>query len=229
MITRFIDFFFFLLWFFFLFTSVSVADNHPQVSASPASLQIANFTAGELTAWKPLEFSGQTEYQIVTKDGVLLLEAVSRGSASGLIKKIRVDLLEYPFLNWSWQLGRPLDLFEEQRKSGDDFAARIYVIVAAGIFPWNKKAVNYVWSGATPKDQVWPSPYAGKNSMMVAVRSGQDPAGKTYIEKRNIYADLKQLFGKEIRYIDAVALMTDSDDSRGEALAYYGNIYFSGN
>ena len=32
---------------------------------------------------------------------------------------------------------------------------------------------------------------------------------------------------KAYRYIDAVALMTDTDNSKSEATAYYRNIYFS--
>ncbi len=35
------------------------------------------------------------------------------------------------------------------------------------------------------------------------------------------------LFKKEIRYVDAVAIMTDSDNSGGVVLAYYGDIFFS--
>ncbi|MDZ4154108.1 DUF3047 domain-containing protein, partial [Methylicorpusculum sp.] len=39
----------------------------------------------------------------------------------------------------------------------------------------------------------------------------------------------KHEFGEDIRYIDAVAIMSDSDDSQGKVTAYYGDIYFSKN
>jgi hypothetical protein len=48
-----------------------------------------------------------------------------------------------------------------------------------------------------------------------------------YAEKRNILADLKQFVGEDIRYIDAVAVMTDTDNTNSKATAYYGDIYFS--
>ncbi|MDY6839762.1 MAG: DUF3047 domain-containing protein, partial [Thermodesulfobacteriota bacterium] len=35
------------------------------------------------------------------------------------------------------------------------------------------------------------------------------------------------LFGEEIQTIDAVALMTDTDNGKGEMTAFYGDIYFS--
>lgn len=63
--------------------------------------------------------------------------------------------------------------------------------------------------------------------MMVAVRSNTDATHTWYPEKRNILNDLKNLFGSDIRYIDAVALMTDTDNSKRNTVAYYGDIYFS--
>jgi hypothetical protein len=38
---------------------------------------------------------------------------------------------------------------------------------------------------------------------------------------------IRKLFGQNIRYIDALALMIDTDNSGGQALAYYGDIWFS--
>jgi hypothetical protein len=62
---------------------------------------------------------------------------------------------------------------------------------------------------------------------MLALR-GPEVALNVWIkEKRNVRADLQKLFGEDIRYIDAVALMTDTDNSGGQALAYYGDIWFS--
>jgi len=65
--------------------------------------------------------------------------------------------------------------------------------------------------------------------MMIALRSTSDHTSTWYTEKRNILADLKQQFGEELRYIDAVAVMTDTDNAQGKVTAYYGDIYFSKN
>ena len=63
--------------------------------------------------------------------------------------------------------------------------------------------------------------------MMLALRSSGDQTSTWYTEKRNILADLKQLFGEDIHTIDAVAIMTDTDNAKGKATAYYGDIYFT--
>jgi hypothetical protein len=62
---------------------------------------------------------------------------------------------------------------------------------------------------------------------MIALRSSTDQTGTWYSEKRNILADLKHQFGEDIQYIDAIAIMSDSDDSQGHVTAYYGDIYFT--
>ncbi|MCK5191432.1 MAG: DUF3047 domain-containing protein, partial [Methylococcales bacterium] len=92
---------------------------------------------------------------------------------------------------------------------------------------WKTKALNYVWVGNTVKGTIWPNAFAGNSAMMLAIRSSDDKTHTWYQEKRNILRDLKQQFGTDIRYIDAVAIMTDTDNGNGDATAYYGDIYFS--
>jgi hypothetical protein len=197
-------------------------------------LMIGSFSSGSLNNWEAKEFKGQTSYKLVDLAGTRVLKADSAGSASGLFNEQRIDLHKTPVMNWRWHIENRLgNDINEQVKSGDDYAARVYVIASGGAAFWQTKAINYVWSSTSPVGNVWPNPYAyaGANGkmMMIAVRSSTDKAGTWYSEKRNILTDLKHQFGEEIRYIDAVAIMTDTDDSQGKATAYYGDIYFSKN
>jgi Protein of unknown function (DUF3047) len=190
-------------------------------------LSVGNFSAGSLTGWKTKEFKGQTQYQITKIDDVQALKADSNAAASGLFFEQRIDLQKTPVMNWRWRIENRLGNIDEQSKSGDDFAARVYVVVSGGLVFWNTKAINYVWASTSPKDKMWPNPFAGDHAMMVAVRSSTDKAGTWYTEKRNIRTDFKQLMGEDISYIDAVAIMTDTDNAKGKATAYYGDIYFT--
>ncbi len=61
----------------------------------------------------------------------------------------------------------------------------------------------------------------------MALRSGTKDAGRWVGEKRDIRADFRQLFGEDIAHIDAVALMTDTDNRGQSATAWYGDIYFT--
>jgi len=190
-------------------------------------VDIGEFSAGRLDGWEVKVFTGETRYQLTQRDGTGILRAESRSSASGLVRKIKIDLKQYPFLNWRWRIETPLNTEDEESKAGDDYAARIYVVVDGGLLFWNTRAINYVWAHTSPKGKSWPNAYAGSNAMMLALRSNQDNSSLWYSEKRNVFKDFQMLFGKEIRYIDAVALMTDTDDSRGQAVSFYGDIFFS--
>lgn len=191
-------------------------------------LPVGEFSRHKIDEWDSKKFVNQTLYSLVPVDGNTALKAVSRNSASGLIRKIRVDIEKYPFLNWKWRIENRLDgRFDEKQKPGDDYAARIYVVVSGGIAVWNTRALNYVWAKNSPKGDVWPNGFARNNAIMTALRSSEAPVSAWLSEKRNIYADFKQLFGKEVRFIDAVVLMSDTDNTRNSVTAYYGDIFFS--
>jgi hypothetical protein len=209
--------------FFFLFSLACAESKDVNVS----SLVVSSFSQDKLEGWEEKEFAGRTSYRLTKLDGRKVLFAKSRHAASGLFRKMRVDLDKTPYLNWSWRVEQGLPPLDETRKEGDDYAARIYVVVDGGLFFWKTIAINYVWSSSQLAGSVWPNAFAGKNAMLMALRSSGDGLSVWYTEKRNLREDFKALVGVEIHQIDAVALMSDTDNSRGEAQAYYGEIYFT--
>lgn len=190
---------------------------------------IGHFSAADLSGWQTKEFLGQTEYRLISLEGKRVLQAEANASASGLFKEVEIDLKATPFLNWEWMLQKPLPPLQETTKAGDDYGARIYIVVKGGLLFWKTRALNYVWSSSQPKESVWPNAFAGKNAMLLAVRSAEDSTNRWYQEKRNVYQELKKVFGEEIDSIDAIAIMTDSDNSKGTTRAVYGDIFFSAN
>lgn len=195
-------------------------------TAGAETMMVGKFSAGDLSGWETESFSGDTEYTLVEKDGRRVLRAVSQGTASGLYREIGVDLNRTPYLNWTWQVANVLEGIDERSKSGDDYPARVYVVVSGKLFFWRTRAVNYVWSSNQPAGSVWPNVYTG-NAQMMAVESGSEKVGQWVTEKRNVQTDFRRLFGDEVDHIDAVAIMTDTDNSEQAATAWYGDIYFS--
>ncbi len=57
-----------------------------------------------------------------------MVKAESNESASGLTKKIRFNPKEYPYLSWRWKVNKAIAGTDVTLKSGDDYAARIYVM-----------------------------------------------------------------------------------------------------
>ncbi len=187
---------------------------------------IGKFSKGDLEGWENKELEGMTSYSLVTLNGKQAIQAESNGTASAFLKPMKIDLDKTPFLNWSWKIEQTLGIEDETVKPGDDFAARIYVIVKIGWAPWGVNAINYVWSSSSAEGSDWPNPFSSK-ARMITVKTGDQHAGQWVREKRNVQKDFEKSFNRKIRYIDAIAIMTDTDNSQSRAVAYYGDIYFS--
>ena len=188
-------------------------------------IKLGDFSSGDLKGWEEKSFAGNTTYELVDNDGRKVLKAVSDKAASGLFKEVDIDLKQYPILRWSWKVEGVLAKGDAFTKEGDDYPARIYIVFPAFLF-WNTRGINYIWANKLSKGQAVPNAYADK-VIMLAVESGPSKTGQWVSEERNVYEDFKKLFGEEPPALGAVAIMTDTDNTVGHAVAYYGDIILS--
>lgn len=193
--------------------------------ALAAVTAVGRFSAGDLSGWEEQTLRGKKKsvYTLVREGERTVLKAESRGSASGLINRVGFDLRQQPLLRWSWKVNGILKNGDERTKGGDDYPARIYVVFPRTFF-WQTRAINYIWANRLPKGSSVPNVYAPKNVRMVAVQSGSSLVGKWLNEERNVHEDYLKLFGEEPPRAGAIALMTDTDNTGEEAVAWYGDI-----
>lgn len=193
-----------------------------------AALLVNGFTPVEILRWQPQTFRKlqRVEYRLETIEGEARIVAECRKAASGLIRQERIDLTRTPILRWHWRVDKVLENADERKKKGDDYPARIYVVKSGGLLPWRSQAVNYVWSSHQAAGASWPNAYAPDQVRMLAVNGGVEQLGKWQTITRNVMNDFRQLFSVEVKQIDAVALMTDCDDTGQSATARYGAIEF---
>ena len=207
-----------MFFYFFVIFYASLAIAEP--------LMIGEFSTNNLHGWEEKIFEGETTYRIVSQEGKDVLVAESHAAASGLFKKITVDLNKTPYINWSWKAENILPGINEKTKEGDDYPARIYMVSSGGFFFWKTKAVNYVWSSNQASGDAWPNAYTSR-AHMVVVESGNSNVATWRNYKRNVREDFKQFFGEDVSEIDVIAVMTDTDNSGLSARTYYGDIYFT--
>ena len=213
-----------MVLFFFVILFFTMMMSRPGVAE--VGVVVGDFVAGELEDWKEEVFSGKTLYELVDSADGSTLKADSKASASGLFREITIDLKKTPCLVWSWKVDGILEGLDETTKGGDDYPARIYVIFSGGLFFWNTRALNYVWSSNQPMDSVWPNAFTDR-SVMIAVNSRKTKVGQWVQHSRNIREDYNRLIGEDVTTVDAVAIMTDTDNSEREVTAYYGNVRFT--
>lgn len=192
--------------------------------------------------WEGVSFGKRpaTSYEWSVADSAI--HAVADKSASGLIVRFSRPVAEAPVLRWRWKVARTLPKGDERRKDGDDYAARVYVAftydpsrVGAGTrvkYGLAKKlkgeypphaALNYIWANRLPKGDSVRNAYTDR-VIMVALRSGDAEAGQWRSEERNVLEDYRRLFGEEPPPYAGVAVMTDADDTKGEAEAWFSGI-----
>lgn len=191
-------------------------------------ITVGDFSNMDLSGWDEKSFSGETKYEIGKRSESSYLYASADKSASALYKKVKIDLDKTPYLNWSWRVDKPLPELNEQTKAGDDYSARVYVIVKRGFAPWKTNALNYVWSSNKAPRQSWPNAFTDK-AIMIPLRTSLDANQQWVSEKINVKVDFEQYFGASIDEIDGVAIMVDADNSGLQAAASFGDVFFSAN
>lgn len=179
-----------------------------------------------LESWEQESFVGDTRYDTVQHSGRAVIRAVSERTASALYREIPVKLVDNPCLNWKWRVENVLPITDPEQKAGDDYPARVYVVFRYGFFPWQVRALNYVWANRKTDKNYWKNPYTG-NAVMIPLQAGEENLGMWITERVNVLADYRRIFGENIETIEGVAIMTDTDDSASRATAYYDEIYFS--
>ncbi|MDT8419864.1 MAG: DUF3047 domain-containing protein [Desulfuromonadales bacterium] len=191
--------------------------------AANADIRVVDdFNAGLDPRWETKKFNGQTDYRVVALGEEKVLMAQSESSASALILKMQYDLRDYPVLSWRWKTNNIHPKGDGRTKAGDDYAARVYVVFPHWFTPMTR-SINYIWANRLPEGSSIPSPYTG-NSIMVAAQSGPGKIGQWVMEKHNVWQDYRRIFGEDPPPVGAIAIMTDSDDTGGSALAWYDDI-----
>ena len=192
------------------------------VSAASDITPIGRFTESGLTGWSEKSFKGKTEYRVVDDEGLKVLQAESRGAASGLVFETEYKPQDYPVLSWRWKVANTIVKGDSRTKAGDDYAARVYVVFPHWFFP-KTRTLNYIWANRLPKEAFQANAFLG-TAVMIAVESGVEHVGEWMSERRNIIDDYRRAFGEEPPAIGAIAIMTDTDNTGESAIAWYGDI-----
>ncbi len=182
-------------------------------------------------------FTARTDYQLVSQQGQQVLRATSNKAASGLIRKLSINLEQHPVLNWRWQTFSLPNSGDDHSKTGDDHSLRLYVIFDSSetsLLGWVKNntgltkthAINYIWANQAATNTLLSNPYTNR-SMMIAANSGAAKLGQWQTISRNVAADYQRAFGHKPPPVTAIAIMTDSDNTYSKLTSFYGDIYFS--
>ncbi len=192
-------------------------------------IKVFEFTETELSKLEVRKVRGadkKTIYTVGSNENGNFLKAVADNAASGLGKEVKINLNKTPFINITWKIEKDLPGIKENTKKGHDFAARVFAVKKTGATPLSNRAINYVFSSNNEIGFNSPSPYT-KKSIDNVLATTQVDLDKWVTVKSNVKEDFKRFHNLNVNELDGLAIMSDTDNSKMKAIAYYQNIYFS--
>ena len=234
-----------------LLFSLAVLATCALAAFAPPDYAVASFSAmragGPVNGWQPMRLGDvpASRYDLVRDGGTTVVRGRADGSASGLVRAFDLDANRYPILSWRWKADNVIPGGNITRKGGDDYPARIYVtfdydpgdlsfgdrlkyraLRALGYDDIPVRALSYVWANRASETRIVPNAFTDW-VQMVPVESGAGNVGTWQRERRDIVADYRAAFGEEPPAISGIAIMTDADNTGGQATAYFGDMRLS--
>ena len=200
-------------------------------SSQSNEIKVFEFTEEELSQLDVRKVRGaknNTVYTVGSNENGNFLKAVADNAASGLGKEIKIDLNKTPYINITWKIEKDLVGIKENTKKGHDFAARVFAVKKTGATPLSNRAINYVFSSNNEIGFNSPSPYT-KKSIDNVIASTKNNLNEWISVKANVKEDFKKFHDLDVNELDGLAIMSDTDNSKMKAIAYFQNIYFSEN
>jgi len=183
-------------------------------------VNIFNFTEDELTKLKVRKVKGETTWSLGSNKNGNFIKAEAEGKGSGLGKEVKINLLKTPFINITWKVEKNLSGIIENSKKGHDYAARVFVVKKTGSTPLSNRAINYVFSSNNNVGDYWPSPYT-KKSIDYVLSTTKRGFNEWVTVKANVKEHFKKLHDLDVKELSGVAIMTDTDNSKLKAIAFY--------
>ena len=177
--------------------------------------------------WKAQTWgSPKYDFTIATEGNAQVLHMRSEGDSSNISREVKVDLKEYPILEWRWRaLALPAGA-DVRRKETDDQAAQLYVVFPRFPHAVRSRIISYIWDTTAPAGLTVKSTKTSTVTYVV-VRSGPADLGKWLTERRNVWEDYQRIYGEPpAEHVGAISIGIDSDDVKGKAESYFGRIAF---
>ena len=201
-------------------------------------------------AWQEVQLPGKTPTVYRLDDRApssarglrTALKADAQSSASMLRAPVRIEPEALGRVDFSWLVPKLIADADMGQRDGDDSPVRLILAFEGDRSKFSAKdamvnelarlltgeempyaTLMYVWCNKRPVDSVISSPRTDRIRKIV-VESGGQGLQKWRNYERDIRADYLRAFGEAPGALVAIGLMSDSDNTRSNAVAWYGPI-----
>lgn len=190
----------------------------------------------------PLPGKQTTTYRYQWIDGRHAMQATAKMSASMLRQSIRVAPDQLGVLRFSWKVPQLIAGADLALRETHDSPVRLALAFDGDRSRFSMKnsmlselalaltgeplpyaTLMYVWCNACPQEQVLSSPRTDR-IREIPLESGPTYLGQWREYQRDIRADYEKAFGEPPGALVGVGFMTDTDNTRETAMAWYGAV-----
>jgi len=194
--------------------------------------------------WDPVKIPGKvaTQYSVVRLSNRTALLANAQSSASMLRKDLHIEPAQLGVLSFSWQIKKLIDGADMAQRDHDDSPVRLVLAFDGDRSQFSAKnamlselshvmsgrpmpyaTLMYVWCNHRSVESVIQNPRTDRIQKIV-VESGAQRLNQWLTYERNVREDYEKAFGEPPGALIGIGLMTDSDNTRSHAQAWYGPI-----
>jgi hypothetical protein len=134
------------------------------------------------------------------------------------------DPEQYPVLTWRWRVERMPTRADISTRSGDDAAARLFVVFRDAADPSIKRKLEYVWDTTHPPGTIIPDPYSPDTMKAVVLESGSTKLGQWIPEKVNLVSDYQRAFGTKPGRVKTIAFASNSEETHSATVADFDDL-----
>lgn len=218
--------------------------NREHAADEPALAPPAPLVWADAVVWHHKWFPGKrpSDYRRVKHQGQDAVIAHASASASMLRKSVQVASADLGRLRFSWNVPALIATANLASREHDDSPVRLVLAFEGDRAAFSAKdamlselsraltgepmpyaTLMYVWSNESPVGTVIHNPRTERIRKLV-VESGSQGLGQWQSYERDVRADFEKAFGEAPGALVGVGIMTDSDNTKSVARAWYGPI-----
>lgn len=204
----------------------------------------ASLRTADPDAWHHQTFPGKrsSQYSYKRKAGRDAVMVQAHASASMLRQRVRIEPDALGQLRFSWLVPALIVQADLAQRDADDAPVRLVLAFEGNRTRFSAKdsalsdlsealtgeplpyaTLMYVWSNQRAAGTVIHNPRTSRIRKLV-METGEGRLGQWLDYERDVQADFLQAFGEPPGAMVAIGIMTDTDNTRAQALAWYGAL-----
>jgi len=216
----------------------------PDSRAVQSPWALSSVGSANAQAWSHYKLPGKTpsRFEYVVEEGRDAIAAKAQSSASMLRQVMRVEPAALGRIKFSWKLPELIQYADMSLREYDDSPVRVVLAFEGDRSKFSGKdamlselahmltgeplpyaTLMYVWCNNCEPGSVILNPHTDRIRKL-PLESGPGKLNRWMDYERAVHADFVKAFGEEPGALTSISIMTDTDNTKSTARAWYGRV-----